>query len=91
MRLSGQREIFEDRETLQGWLLDRYSVEYVKLGAELNMYRIRMRWNEPVQDSIDRFETLVTKLSWNDAAVCHALLLYLTTAIPIIQVKIRKL
>ena len=72
MRLSGQRDIFENWETLQGWLLENYSVGDVKLDAELKMDRIRMRWNESVQDFINRFETLVTDLSWNDAAVCHA-------------------
>lgn len=72
MRLSGQRGIFEDWETLQSWLLENYLVGDVKLDAELKMDRIRMRWNESVQDFINRFETLVTDLSWNDAAVCYA-------------------
>ena len=48
-----------------------YSVGDVKLDAELKMDRIHMRWNESVQDFINRFETLVMDLSWNDAAVCH--------------------
>ena len=72
MRLQGQRETFEDWERLQVWLLENYSVGDVQLDAELKMERIRMRWNESVQDFINRFETLATDLTWNDAAICHA-------------------
>lgn len=72
MRLSGHRGTFEDWDLLQAWLLENHSVGDVGLDAELKMERVRMSVNESVQDFINRFETIITDPSWNDAAVCHA-------------------
>ena len=43
LRLQEKREIFEDWNKLQEWLLEGYSVEDVGLDAELKMERVRMR------------------------------------------------
>ena len=72
MRITGQAEFFETWQSTKDWLLDNYSSGDAELDADLRMDRLTMRYNEGVQSFINRFETVLSDLSWNDPAICSA-------------------
>ena len=70
LRLTRNSEAFQDWGKLQEWLLINYAPANPELDATLELDRIFMRKNELVQAFINRFETVITDLEWNEPTVC---------------------
>ncbi|MCJ1436055.1 hypothetical protein MMC27_005433 [Xylographa pallens] len=71
LRMNGHlKGVFENWELTQEWLLDNYFSLSAGLDAELKMDKLRMYKKESVQDFINRFETVLSDLTWNDSATC---------------------
>ena len=67
--MGGLRAIFKKWDLIQEWLLENYFFTSTSLDVELKMEKLRMKYNNLMQKFINRFETLLADLSWNDAAV----------------------
>ena len=63
---------------MQAWLLDNYAPPDPELEATLALTCIVMEPRESVQTFLNQFETIVTNLTWNDAAVVATLRTKLT-------------
>ena len=72
LRLTNLIEFFSDWTKLQTWLLKNYEFTNTRLKIDLTMNRLIM-WNrEAVQQFINRFESVIANLNWNEFAVCAA-------------------
>ena len=72
LRLSGDLEPFSSWERLQSWLLANYSLPDAGLEADLAMDKLQMKPRETIQSFINRFETIIADLEWNEPAVTAA-------------------
>ena len=70
LQLTGNSKAFQNWEKLQAWLLTNYTSANPELDATLELDRVTMRQNEPIQAFINHFETVVTDLEWNEPTVC---------------------
>ena len=72
LRLTDFIELFSDWTKLQTWLLKNYEFTDTRLKIDLTINRLTM-WNrETVQQFINRFESVIADLNWNELAVCAA-------------------
>ena len=72
LRLAEDVEPFSTWPKLQAWLLAHYSLPDAGLEADLAMDKLQMRPKEPVQSFINRFETIMADLEWNESALTAA-------------------
>ncbi|MCJ1254169.1 hypothetical protein MMC24_001983, partial [Lignoscripta atroalba] len=72
LRLAGDVEPFSTWPKLQSWLLANYGLPDAGLEADLAMDKVQMRHKETVQSFINRFETIIADLEWNESAVTAA-------------------
>ena len=70
LRLNGLKAIFADWQLTQDWLIENYFSQSAGLDAELRMDRLKMFHDEKIQTFINRFETVLSDLTWNDSAIC---------------------
>ena len=70
LRLTGDIEPFTSWPRLQTWLKENYGPPDTRLEANLAMDRCQMKSREPIQEFINRFETIIADLDWNEPAVC---------------------
>ena len=66
---------------MQVWLLNNYAPLDPELEATLAMTHIFIEIWEPVQTFLNRFETIITDLTWNDVVIVAALCTKLTLKI----------
>ena len=72
LRLAGLTQPFSDWTRLQAWLLENYGPTDTRLDADLAMDKLVMKYKESVQEFVNRFETVIADLDWNEPAVCAA-------------------
>lgn len=73
--------IFGNYALLRRWLLDHYGPANADVTAAQRMHDLRQRYDQPLQDFINDFETIMADLDWNDAALSDAFSRKLTSRI----------
>ena len=81
LRLADDVKPFSTWHKLQSWLLINYSLSDASLEADLTMNKLSMKHKETVQSFINRFETIVAELKWNELTVTAAFWRKLNTEI----------
>ena len=81
LRLAGDVKPFSTWPKLQSWLLTNYSLSDASLEADLTMNKLSMKHKESVQSFINRFETIVAELKWNEPVITAAFWRKLNTEI----------
>ena len=69
-RLAEDIRFFSNWQNLQLWLTINYDRQSAKLNVDLAMKKIKMREEKKVHDFINKFETIVANLKWNESAIC---------------------
>ena len=70
LRLTENIRFFSNWQNLQLWLTINYDRQSAKLNVDLAMKKIKMREEKKVHDFINKFETIVANLKWNESAIC---------------------
>ena len=70
LRLAEDIRFFSNWQNLQLWLTINYDRQSAKLNADLAMKKIKMKEEERMHDFINKFETIVADLNWNESAIC---------------------
>ena len=70
LRLAEDIRFFSNWQNLQLWLTINYDRQSAKLNVDLAMKKIEMKEKKRMHDFINRFETIVANLNWNESAIC---------------------
>lgn len=79
--------IFANYALLRRWLLDHYGSANADVTAAQKMFELRQRYDQPLQDFVNDFETIMADLDWNDAALSDAFSRKLHRALPVRSIK----
>ena len=69
LKLAENTKSFLSWTNLQKWLKNNYEKISAKLNAELTMKKINIRYNERIQNFVNKFEIIVTELNWNKSTI----------------------